>query len=263
MNLTNIVDWERGALQWSAVLSAFRCRDSALGEESVLWPIYGPIVQSALENRPYIVGQIGQSLDGRIATITNQSHYINGIAARTHLHRLRALVDGVVVGVGTVLADDPQLTVRNTEGDHPARIVVDPHGKVSANAKCFADDGVRRIVIQSEPHDRPAGMEIVQIPKKTSAALKPQDIVAALSDLGIKRLLIEGGAFTLSRFIEYDNLHRLHILTGPLIVGSGKMGLQLPEISSLDSAIRPHTNAFALPDGDVLFDCEFETLQSS
>jgi diaminohydroxyphosphoribosylaminopyrimidine deaminase/5-amino-6-(5-phosphoribosylamino)uracil reductase len=261
MNLTNIVDWEHGAPQWSAVLSAYHCRDPALGEESALWPIYGPIVQSALENRPFIVGQIGQSLDGRIATVTNQSHYINGIAARSHLHRLRALVDGVVVGVGTVIADDPLLTVRNAEGDHPARIIIDPHGRVPNTAKCFADDGVRRIVIQSENHDRPAGVECVQV-ALSSDGFQPQNIISALADSGLSRLLIEGGAFTLSRFIAGEHLNRLHILSGPMIIGSGKMGIQLPEIPTLESALRPNTNTFILPEGDVLFDCEFQNHQS-
>ena len=66
-----------------------------------------------------VVGQIGQSLDGRVATATGHSHYINGPAGLAHLHRLRALVDAVVVGVGTALADDPQLTVRRVAGPQP------------------------------------------------------------------------------------------------------------------------------------------------
>ena len=72
------------------------------------------------------VGQIGQSLDGRIATPTGHSHYINGPAGLDHLHRLRALVDAVLVGVGTAIADDPQLTVRRVAGPNPARVVLDP-----------------------------------------------------------------------------------------------------------------------------------------
>lgn len=258
MNLTNIVDWERGAPQWSAVLSASHCNEPALGEKSTLWPIYGPIVHAAAENRPYIVGQIGQSLDGRIATVTNQSHYINGSAARAHLHRLRALVDAVVVGVGTVIADDPQLTVRDTEGNDPARVVIDPNGRAPGDAKCFHDDGARRIAIQSEPHVRPPGVECVQI-KPGADGLSPQSILAALAELGLSRILIEGGAFTLSQFLSEECLDRLHILTGPIIIGSGKMGLQLPEISTLESAIRPRTNTIVLPGGDVLFDCDFDT----
>ena len=78
-----------------------------------------------------VVGQIGQSLDGRIATPKGHSHYVNGDDGLAHLHRLRALVDAVVVGIGTVLADDPQLTVRRVSGPHPARVVIDPQRKAS------------------------------------------------------------------------------------------------------------------------------------
>jgi hypothetical protein len=67
------------------------------------------------------VGQIGQSLDGRIATLSGHSRYINGSQGLCHLHRLRALVDAVVVGAGTVRADDPQLTVRHVAGPTPVR----------------------------------------------------------------------------------------------------------------------------------------------
>ena len=77
-----------------------------------------------------VVGQIGQSLDGRIATESGHSKYINGPAGLTHLHRLRALVDAVVIGVGTAIADDPQLTVRRVSGQQPARVVIDPKGRL-------------------------------------------------------------------------------------------------------------------------------------
>ena len=93
-----------------------------------------------------MIGQIGQSLDGRIATASGQSHYINGPAAIVHLHRLRALVDAVIVGIGTVTADDPRLTVRRVEGPSPARVVIDPQGDVRS-AKLLAADGCRRVVV--------------------------------------------------------------------------------------------------------------------
>ena len=76
----------------------------------------------------FVIGQIGQSLDGRICTESGDSHYVNGDAALTHLHRLRALVDCVLVGVGTVVADHPQLTVRRVTGPNPVRAVLDPGG---------------------------------------------------------------------------------------------------------------------------------------
>ena len=80
-----------------------------------------------------LVGQCGQSIDARIATASGHSHYINGEAGLAHLHRLRALVDAVVIGVGTAIADDPQLTVRRVAGPSPARVIIDPERSAAAD----------------------------------------------------------------------------------------------------------------------------------
>ena len=80
--------------------------------------LFGPLRQGGADGL-VVVGQCGQSIDARIATPTGHSHYINGEAGLVHLHRLRALVDAVVVGVGTAIKDDPLLTVRRVEGPHP------------------------------------------------------------------------------------------------------------------------------------------------
>ncbi len=93
--------------------------------------LFGPLRQGTVDDL-VVVGQIGQSLDGRIATESGHSKYINGPAGLAHLHRLRALVDAVVVGVGTAIADDPQLTVRRVAGPQPARVVIDPEGPACA-----------------------------------------------------------------------------------------------------------------------------------
>ncbi|MFZ4534452.1 MAG: RibD family protein, partial [Alsobacter sp.] len=107
---------------------------------------------------PFVVAQLGQSLDGRIATVSGESRYINGMAALDHLHAIRAHVDAVLVGIGTVLADDPQLTVRRVAGRNPARVVLDPRGRLP-DCRCLADDGVRRIVLRARPAGVPAGVE--------------------------------------------------------------------------------------------------------
>ena len=111
--------------------------------------LFGPLRKGTVDDL-VVVGQIGQSLDGRIATESGHSKYINGPAGLVHLHRLRALVDAVVVGVGTAIADDPQLTVRRVAGPQPARVVIDPKGRLGADARVFADDGVRRLLITAQ-----------------------------------------------------------------------------------------------------------------
>src|ERR1700754_291255 len=150
------------ALDWFRVPSNFRTGSGPLPEP---WESrFGSLRKGAVDGL-VVVGQIGQSIDGRIATVTGHSKYINGPAGLAHLHRLRALVDAVMVGIGTAVADDPLLTVRRCTGPSPARIVLDPRGRLSPDAKVLADDGVRRMVITAEgvrPR-LPSGVEIVEV----------------------------------------------------------------------------------------------------
>lgn len=213
-------------------------------------------VRQASPDRPFVVAQLGQSLDGRIATPTGASRWISGAGARDHLHRLRAAVDAVVVGCGTVIADDPRLTVRRVTGRDPARVVIDRNGRAPAAARVFDDDGARRIVIRSRPGDLPAGVESLIVDER-DGAFDPTDIVAALAAEGLKKILVEGGAATVSRFIDAGAIDRLHLLVSPVILGSGIPGLALAPIDRLEEARRPKASFHILDDGDVLFDCEF------
>src|SRR4029079_2769756 len=132
---------------WLEFSNIFRSGDQPLAQP---WSeIFGPLRRGVVDGL-MVVGQIGQSLDGRIATESGHSKYINGPAGLTHLHRLRALVDAVVIGAGTAIADDPQLTVRRAAGPQPARVVIDPNGRLDSKAKVFSADGVRRILVTTE-----------------------------------------------------------------------------------------------------------------
>lgn len=207
-------------------------------------------------DRPLVIAQVGQSLDGRIATLSGESRDINGTAALDHLHRLRAHVDAVVVGVGTVIADDPQLTVRRVPGRSPARVLLDPKGRAPRTARLLVDDGVRRLVLRAgaAPADE-EGVDTLRIPP-ANGIIPPHAIVAALFDRGLRRILVEGGARTISAFLDAGCVDRLHVLVAPMIIGSGKTGLDLAPISGLDQALRPATRVHLLADGNVLFDCD-------
>jgi diaminohydroxyphosphoribosylaminopyrimidine deaminase / 5-amino-6-(5-phosphoribosylamino)uracil reductase len=208
------------------------------------------------ENDLLIIGQLGQSLDGRVATATGHSHYINTVEGLTHLHRLRAFVDAVVVGIGTALADDPQLTVRRVEGPNPARVVIDPHGKLPAKARLLAEDGARRVIVTASDRQSvaPAGVEIVPL-RVQDGSIDPAEILKALTTLGFHRVLIEGGPQTVSRFLAARCLDRLHIIVAPLLLGAGPASLTLPPVDLVQHALRPPVRAFSLG-GDVLFDCD-------
>jgi riboflavin-specific deaminase-like protein len=210
--------------------------------------LYRPLVESAV----FVVGQLGQSLDGRIATPTGHSKYIGGQEALCHLHRLRALADAVVVGAQTVVMDDPELTVRHVEGRSPARVVIDPNGRMPETARLLIDDGVPVLALQSTEIKRPSRITSVTLPSKPDG-LCPHDIVTALAARGYRRLLIEGGANTLCRFIAAHALDRLHIAVSPFIIGSGLTGLTLPPVRLLTEVNRPSAKAYHLG-ADVLFD---------
>jgi diaminohydroxyphosphoribosylaminopyrimidine deaminase/5-amino-6-(5-phosphoribosylamino)uracil reductase len=224
-------------------------------EDCPLWSLYAPIALGRADPA-FVIGQLGQSLDGRVATATGKSRYINGPEAIRHLHRLRALVDAVVVGVGTVIADDPQLNVREVDGPCPARVVIDPNFRLPAEARMSCDRDAPIFAIQSEAGARPAGVTPIVI-ARTGETIAPADIVAALAERGYKRILIEGGAATVSAFLAAGALHRLHLSIAPMVIGSGPIGVNLPPIDELDGALRPFTVTHHLGE-DVLFDCQFK-----
>lgn len=213
-------------------------------------------VPTGTKDEMTIVGQLGQTLDGRIATITGHSRYVNGPASLMHLHQLRASVDAVLVGIGTAIADDPQLNVRLTKGRNPARIVLDPSGRLGPAAKVWREDGARRmwLVSNTPAFSVPPGVELVVL-HTPSGHIEPKDILRALHARGLKRVLIEGGAETVSRFMRAGCLDRLHLLVAPIVMGSGRPAFNLPVIQTMDEATRLSTKAYILED-EVIYDID-------
>jgi diaminohydroxyphosphoribosylaminopyrimidine deaminase / 5-amino-6-(5-phosphoribosylamino)uracil reductase len=238
---------------WEKVPALFRASDAAL--PSPWEERFGPLRRGAVDEL-VVVGQIGQSIDGRIATVTGHSKYINGPAGLDHLHRLRAMVDAVLVGVRTAITDDPLLTVRRVAGMSPARIVLDPKGRLSPGARVLTDDGIRRLIITAEGvrtslHPE---VELVTLPAP-DGEIAPASILSALAERGFRRILIEGGANTVSRFLAAGCLDRLHVVVAPIIIGAGPAGVALKPIARADQALRSPMRAHLLGD-EVLFDCD-------
>jgi riboflavin-specific deaminase-like protein len=238
---------------WAAIPDAVRVLTAPLPEP---WEgLFGSVRAGRIDDL-MVIAQMGQSLDGRVATQSGHSHDINGPEGLAHLHRLRALVDAVVIGVGTALADNPQLTVRRVSGPQPARVVIDARGRLAGGARLFADDGVRRLVVTSAGTrpPLPSAIEIIDLPR-SDGQIAPAGILAALAERGLRRVLIEGGADTVSRFLAAGCLDRLHILVAPIILGSGRPGFTLPPIERVDEAPLMPMNVHRLGE-DVLFDCD-------
>lgn len=200
---------------------------------------------------PLVIAQIGQSLDGRTATASGHSCYVTGYASRVHLHRLRALVDAVIVGANTATEDNPQLTVRHIPGDSPARVILDPNGRVPHDSTVFTDDGpptwhAVRAGVAAAP-----GANRLELPDADADI--PASLLAELAARGMPRVLVEGGGITISHFMAAGCIHRLHVVVAPFLIGSGRPCLRLPEIETLDQAIRPPCRSFALGE-DRLYD---------
>jgi riboflavin biosynthesis pyrimidine reductase len=222
-----------------------------------------------------VIGQLGQSLDGRIATANGHSHYVTGPESLLHLHRLRALVDAVVVGAGTVLADDPQLTVRHCPGPNPWRVVLDPQRKLPAHRRLFCDGQAPTLVLAAAvPAPIPVPIPIptpARAPAPAPAAgqtetallpvsdhgsgFAPAAVISLLAARGVQRILVEGGGITVSRFLAAGALDRLHVVVAPMLIGSGRPGLTLPAIDHLDQALRPAHRRESLGE-DVLYELQ-------
>lgn len=217
------------------------------------WEVLFGTLRAGTKDDLVVIGQIGQSIDGRLATTTGKSHCINGRAGLVHLHRLRAVVDAVVIGISTVCADDPQLTVRHVRGANPVRVVLDPHGRLSSNARILAPNA-RRIIVTSEeqPPRNLQDVEILRLPA-TRGCIAPSAILDELAQLGLRRILVEGGADTISRFLQAGCLDRLHVIVAPLILGAGRPSFAFGAIDRLEDALRPPTCVYRLGD-DILFD---------
>ena len=121
---------------WSELLQGRVPNRAAAGSEALLLDRYGSLVAAG----PTItIAQLAQSVDGFIASRTGDANYVSGEEDREHLHRLRALVDAVVVGAQTVTADDPQLTTRAVPGPSPVRVIIDPRGRIPRDARVLTD----------------------------------------------------------------------------------------------------------------------------
>ena len=156
----------------------------------------------------------------------------------------------------------PLHRVRLCEGENPARVVIDPKGRLPAEAPLLVDDGTRRIVIQAVDRRLPGGVEVIRL-RPHNDRLEPLDIIDALRRAGLHNLLVEGGGITIARFLEAGLLSRMQLAIAPLLIGAGPQGLTLTNsVERLADAIRPNTRAFSLG-SDVVFDCRLSERDSA
>ena len=244
---------------WEQFLGDFFTRKAL--PPSPLQAVFEPL-RSPRTDGMVVVGQIGQTMDGRIATVAGQSKYVNGPEGLTHLHQLRALVDAIVIGVGTALADNPQLTVRLVHGKSPARVVIDPRARLAHQSLVWQDDGIRKIWVVGDGVniDPLPQVELISLPA-IDGRIDPMQILQVLYAKGLRRVLVEGGAETISRFMSARCLDRLHLIVAPIVMGSGRPSFHLPAIEHMDQAMRLPVQTHLIGN-EIVFDCDLQQQRS-
>jgi 3,4-dihydroxy 2-butanone 4-phosphate synthase/GTP cyclohydrolase II len=216
---------------------------------------YGPLVAGGPR---LVLAQLGQSLDGFIAARSGDATFVTGEQDRTHLHRLRALVDAVVVGVGTVVADDCRLTVRAVEGNSPVRVLLDPGARAPRTAAVLTDGEAPTLwcIAADTPPPAPvaAHVQVVRLPAP-DGRFPPRGVLAALATRGLSRVLIEGGGRTVSGFLAAEALDRIFLTIAPVLIGDGVPGLRFSGTDRLSDALRAPSRRFLLGE-DVCFELD-------
>jgi diaminohydroxyphosphoribosylaminopyrimidine deaminase/5-amino-6-(5-phosphoribosylamino)uracil reductase len=223
------------------------------GAALAMLDLYRPLLD-VVPGQRYLVGHLGQSIDGRIATSSGDSFFINGPQNLIHIHRLRALCDAVLVGAATVASDNPQLTTRLVPGPHATRVVLDPSRRLTPQHRVCADGRCPTLLARLAP-EPPCGQAEIVAAVATEAGIDLPALLDQLGQRGLHCILVEGGGITVSRFLAQRLLQRLQIAIAPVIIGSGRQGLQLPEVLALSECLRPSCRQHQMGP-DILWDLD-------
>ena len=202
-------------------------------------------IKHILTGKPYILLKLAQTLDGRIATSTGHSKWVTGEDSRTSSHKLRSQFDAILVGIGTVLADDPQLTVRNARGFSPKRIVLDSQLRIPLDANVLADDSPNKTIIVTT--NQASKEKVARIVERGSIVLvldadergwAPQSVLwQKLGELGITSIMVEGGSTVHTETLKHGNADEIVIFFAPKLLGSGVDAIGDLGIRNINSAI--------------------------
>jgi riboflavin-specific deaminase-like protein len=208
-------------------------------------------------HRPGVVVKLAQSLDGRIATASGDSKWISSEAERRVSHALRAACDAVAVGVGTVVLDDPQLTVRAVPGASPIRVVFDSCLRIPLGSRLLTDDGSTLVLTteRSDPETRHAvrqagaGIEVVA---HDDGLVDLAAGLCRLRQLGMEVVLVEGGATLVTALISSGLVDRLIVAVAPIVIGAGIDGIGDLGIDRVAGAYALTNRTIAAVGDDVL-----------
>lgn len=204
-----------------------------------------PWIKFITQDQPYVILKIAQSLDGKIATFTGDSEWITSPSARRDVHKLRSQVDAILVGINTVIKDDPLLSARLSENrlykHQPTKIILDSHLRIPLTAKVFSRQSPASVIIAAVKTAPLA--KIKKLEKKGAQVLivraknKKVDLNALmpkLAKMGIVKLLIEGGGEVFASAIESKIVDEFLVFIAPKIIGGVSKVSQAQRLSSLE-----------------------------
>ncbi len=223
---------------------------------ATLSALLGPVTEPPTSgDGTWVTAHVAQSLDGRIATRSGVSQWISDRADIVHTHRLRALHHAIIVGAGTVAADDPQLTTREVAGESPVRIVLDTERRLPRERRVFSGGAPTILACAADApgEDRHGKAEVLRLPRDAAGRLDLPALLGALRARGLTHLFVEGGGVTIGRFLAAGLIDRLHVAVAPLLLGSGLPALVLPEAARPEDGVRATARTFPLGT-DTLFD---------
>jgi diaminohydroxyphosphoribosylaminopyrimidine deaminase/5-amino-6-(5-phosphoribosylamino)uracil reductase len=214
----------------------------AAGVEVELGLLEGEVSHGSLEpwlhaqrtGLPFVTWKYAATLDGRAAAADGSSRWITGELARSDVHRLRAESDAVVVGVGTVLADDPALTVRGVPGTQPLRVVVDSGGRTPSGARVL-DDAAGTLLATTTPSD---DERAVVVAATTEGRVDLRALLKELGSRGVVSVLLEGGPTLAGSFVAEGLVDRVVGYVAPALLGAGPSVLAEAGVATIEGAVR-------------------------
>jgi len=217
-------------------------------------------------SRPTVTLHYAQTLDGRIATRAGHSRWISCASSLQLAHRLRAEHRAVMVGVGTVFADNPRLTVRLVPGESPLRVIVDSTLRLPLDAHVLADGAAPTLVATTRraPEDRlrdvaSRGADVLVVGQEPSGRVDLRDLLRQLGRMEISSLLIEGGAGIITSALHDCLVERIVVCIAPKVIGSGIEAIGNLDILRMEDALRFTETRFSALGGDVIFDGQLAT----
>ena len=212
---------------------------------------------------PFVTVKYAQTLDGRIATATGQSQWISSPASLKFAHQLRAEHDTILVGIGTVLKDNPTLTVRMVRGRNPLRIVVDNCLTVTTEFNVMQDLSRTPTLIAttkraSDPDFQKlanAGAELINVRSDKNNHVNLKQLLQLLAARNISSVLIEGGSQIITSALKDNLVNRLVIVIAPKILGKGVEAVGDLNIRNLEKAKKLSVKSVAKKGSDVIMDC--------